>query len=61
MLVACSPQVFELAQFKKAPIALAVVQCIDALFAIDGTAPKHRLAVRAARSAPCVRPFRYLL
>jgi transposase len=47
---------FELAQLKQAPIAIAAVQRIDALFAIEreinGAPYQARLAVRAARSRP---------
>ena len=49
---------YELAQLKKAPIAIEAVQRIDALFTIErginGASPEQRLAVRVERSRPLV-------
>ena len=49
---------FELAELKKAPIAIETVSRIDALFAIErdinGLAPEERLAARAERTRPLV-------
>jgi transposase len=49
---------FELAELKKAPIAIEAVARIDALFAIErdiaGLSPDARLAARAERSRPLV-------
>lgn len=49
---------FELAELRKAPMAIEAVKRIDALFeierAISGLAPEPRLAARQARSAPLV-------
>src|SRR5436305_904831 len=49
---------FELAELKKAPIAVEAVKRIDALFAVErdinGSAAERRLAVRAERSRPLV-------
>jgi len=49
---------FDLAQLKKAPIAIEAVKRIDALFAIErettGLSPEARLAARAERSRPLV-------
>ncbi|TAN58246.1 MAG: IS66 family transposase [Magnetospirillum sp.] len=49
---------FDLAQLKKAPIAIEAVKRIDGLFAIErditGLSPEARLAVRAERSRPLV-------
>jgi transposase len=49
---------FELARLKQAPIAIAAVQRIDALFAIEreinGVPPQERLRVRHERSRPLV-------
>src|ERR671917_1660351 len=52
---------FEIAELKKAPIALEAVRRIDALFAIEreinGTTAEDRRAVRAERSRPLVTEF----
>lgn len=49
---------FELAELKKAPIAIEAVTRIDALFAVErdiaGQSPDERLAARAERSRPLV-------
>jgi len=49
---------YELAELKKAPIAIEAVARIDALFAVErdiaGLAPDKRLAARAERSRPLV-------
>ena len=49
---------FELAELKKAPIAIEAVARIDALFAVErdiaGLSPNARLAARAERSRPLV-------
>ena len=49
---------FELAELRKAPMAIEAVKRIDALFEIErcsgGLAPEQRLAVRTARSAALV-------
>jgi len=49
---------YEMADLKKAPIAIEAVKRIDALFAIEreinGLPPEQRLAVRAERSRPLV-------
>ncbi len=51
-------KLFEIAELKKAPIAIEAVQRIDALFAIEreinGMTAEGRRAVRAARSRPLV-------
>jgi transposase len=51
-------KLFEIAELKKAPIAIEAVRRIDALFAIEreinGMTAEARLAVRAARSRPLV-------
>jgi transposase len=49
---------FDLARLQKAPIAIAAVERIDALFAIEreinGMTPQQRLAVRNERSRPLI-------
>ena len=49
---------FDLARLQKAPIAIAAVERIDALFAIEreinGMMPQQRLAVRNERSRPLI-------
>src|SRR5262245_23425010 len=49
---------FDLARLQNAPIAIAAVERIDALFAIDreinGMTPQQRLAVRNERSRPLI-------
>ncbi len=49
---------FDLARLRKAPIAIAAIERIDALFAIEreinGRAIEHRLAVRQDRSRPLI-------
>jgi transposase len=49
-------KLYELAELKKAPIAIAAIRRIDALFAIEreinGASPQARLAARASRSRP---------
>jgi transposase len=51
-------KLYELAELKKAPIAVEAVRRIDALFAIErdinGTPPDTRLAVRTARTKPLI-------
>ncbi len=51
-------KLYELAQFKQAPIAIEAVKRIDALFAIEreinGVSPERRVAVRDQRSRPLV-------
>ena len=53
---------FELADLRKAPLAIEAVRRIDAIFAIEreinGTAPDRRVAVRQARIKPVVDELR---